>query len=542
MIDVSTMAPVAGMANATGVAGITPGSGGAAGFLRLFEIVLGGMPGVAVGAVSPASPEAALDATLPTILPLSSQPSLALGEPTASEPGVALVDAGRIAELLGLLGFQVRPEDIQALGGMDRFQLDQAMEFLERGVASGASPDALLENAGYLMPGEWNLLPSIATAPRSAELAPAAFAQEATDPAAILAAAQAVRTLLQPTLVSGELASLQADAQARPQDVALAPTSALPGPAQPVGTPETVHIGPAKGPSLASAIVPEAVGAAPQAARAIEPTLAQEPAASTNPSLQAAQNTPDLALSRPTSPLRGSSARPIASERPEPLPAKVGSAAEGIVVSPRTVSGASRESSQPVASNPAAALEPPVATTPVPAHGVFEAPRPLDDAASIRGVKPGSMASEFIGRQVLEKVDVQLRQGRRELTVRLWPEELGEVRLSLRVGEADRLDARIMVQTESVRQAILDATPQLREALSRHGMEMGRLSVNVDSGATDSRGGSGTAGEDRPRGGQDQQPRQRAAWREESVAYATSLALGIDSGLRDGRNTLDMWS
>lgn len=539
MIDVSTMAPAAGMANTTGVAGATSAPGGAAGFLRLFEIVLGGMPGVAVGAVSPASPEAGLDATLSTSLPVSNLPSLLEGESTASETGVPLVDATRIAELLGLLGFQVRPEDIQALGGMDRFQLDQAMEFLERGIASGASPDALLENAGYLMPGEWNLLSPIATAPRSAELAPAAFAQEATDPAVILAAAQAVRTLLQPTLVSGELASLQADAQPAPLEAVPAPTSALAEPAPTAGRPDTALLGPDAPPPPFPAIASVPVGAAPRAARTVDAKLAQEPATASDAPVHAAENTPDIALSRPASPVRGSLARSVASERLEPLPAKVGSAAEGIVVSARTVS---KESSQPIVPAPAAASDPPVATAAVATHGVFEAPRPLDDAASIRGVKPGSMASEFIGRQVLEKVDVQLRQGRRELTVRLWPEELGEVRLSLRVGEADRLDARIMVQTESVRQAILDATPQLREALSRHGMEMGRLSVNVDSGAADSRGGSGTAGEDRQRGGQDHHPRQRADWRDESVAYATSLALGIDSGIRDGRNTLDMWS
>lgn len=534
MIDVSTMAPVAGMANSTGAAGTTSASGGAAGFLRLFEIVLGGMPGVAVGAVSPAVSETGLEAAHSTSVPLSMPPSLGDGEPAASEGGVALVDATRIAELLGLLGFQVRPEDILALGGMDRFQLDQAMEFLERGVSSGASPDALLENAGYLMPGEWNQLSPAATAPRSAELAPADFTREATDPAVLLAAAQAVRTLLQPTLVSGELASLQADAPTRPLEAAMAPTSALP-----VASAVASHPGPDVASSLSAAIVPEPVGSATQAARTVDAQPAREPATSTTAPAPAAANLPDLAAPRPASPLRGTLARSVASERPEPLPAKVGSAAEGIVVSART---APKETSQPLVPAPAAASEPPVATATVPAHGVFEAPRPLDDAASIRGVKPGSMASEFIGRQVLEKVDVQLRQGRRELTVRLWPEELGEVRLSLRVGEADRLDARIMVQTESVRQAILDATPQLREALSRHGMEMGRLSVNVDSGAPDSRGGSGTAGEDRPRGGQEQQPRQRPAWRDESVAYATSLALGIDSGIRDGRNTLDMWS
>lgn len=536
MIDVSTMAPVSGIAGIPGTPGIATAQGGAAGFLRLFEIVLGGMPGVAAGAVSPESVDG-LASAIPTA---PSSPGietlLDTGEAT-SEATIPMVDAARIAELLGLLGFQVQPADIQALGGMDRFQLDQAMEFLERGVVAGVAPDALLENAGYLMPGEWDLLASNAAAPRSTELAPAAFTSEGLDPAAILAAAQAIRGLLAPNLVNGEMASLRMDASL-PEAVAATPMA--PSRAAPVSPLPQVLSGPR---GLVAPAVPDSSRVGSVAVSEVRGMSEPSADMAESETGKVGEADPPAVPLRPVTPPavappRSGLTEIVQRSHPESLPAKVASAAEGIVVSSR---GTPKE--------PAPGAEAPVVSgsTPresgalAPVGAVFEAPRSLEDPSSVRGIKPGSMASEFIGRQVLEKVDVQLRQGRRELTVRLWPEELGEVRLSLRVGEADRLDARILVQTESVRQAILDATPQLREALSRHGMEMGRLSVSVDSGAPDSRGGSGTAGQERPRDGQ-QRPREQAAWREESVAYASTLALGIDSGIRDGRNTLDMWS
>lgn len=44
------------------------------------------------------------------------------------------------------------------------------------------------------------------------------------------------------------------------------------------------------------------------------------------------------------------------------------------------------------------------------------------EAARSRHLPPGGLASELIGKQVLEKVHVQLAEGRRELSLRLWPE------------------------------------------------------------------------------------------------------------------------
>lgn len=154
---------------------------------------------------------------------------------------------------------------------------------------------------------------------------------------------------------------------------------------------------------------------------------------------------------------------------------------------------------------------------------------------------PGGPASEFIGRQILEKVQIQLSSGSRELSLRLWPEELGEVRLSLRMTDNDKVHAHIVVENEPVRQAMLDSTPQLRDALVKHGMDLERMSVSVgqkdagsaNSGFDDREDGNGTGGRRNGRGG---------TTSDQDVLVALPLVLGVDTGRRNGLNTLDIWS
>lgn len=157
--------------------------------------------------------------------------------------------------------------------------------------------------------------------------------------------------------------------------------------------------------------------------------------------------------------------------------------------------------------------------------------------AQARHIPPGGTASEFIGRQVLEKVQVQLSEGKRELSLRLWPEELGEVRLSLRMTEDDKVHAHMVVENDSVRQAMLDSMPQLRDALTRHGMDLEKMSVSVDqkdAGSADSGSGDTDGGGGKRSG--------RGGYRDEEIEVAVPLALGEDTGRRNGFNTIDIWS
>lgn len=507
MIDISMLAPAAQAPASPGnalVANSTKESApGAKGFLRLFEIVLDGMP-------RPVQPESGDVLQMPTGSAMDPQALLAgtagsldaLAPETTTIPDAASL---QIANLLQGLGFDVDANQIMALGPLDRLQLDQAMEFLQRGLEAGMATGELLENASFLMPREWDYQgPQNSSIPRSEGLAVSSPEAQGLDPAQILAATEAVRQML---------------ALSMPGAVATQPTA----------EPTIQATGAA---ASVAAIAKDGTASdsdATGASRESDPTTVTE---SDIPSLLQAgarqvPNRPDRSAS---SQARDPAIQISAAQSADPTVSVATKAAqaEGPEASANAAPAAESASRSTDASN-ALSLS-------MRAH----APQAESRIATAEGVKPGSMASEFIGRQVLEKVDVHLRQGKRELTVRLWPEELGEVRLSLRIGEADKLDARILVQNEGVRQALLDATPQLREALARHGMELGRLSVNVDSGRSEAQMAEGDRRDPGGRDGRRETPQR--GWREQEMEYAGALALGVDSGIRDGRNTLDMWS
>ncbi|HNY30445.1 MAG TPA: flagellar hook-length control protein FliK [Fibrobacteria bacterium] len=162
------------------------------------------------------------------------------------------------------------------------------------------------------------------------------------------------------------------------------------------------------------------------------------------------------------------------------------------------------------------------------------------EAKSGRHLAPGGMASELIGRQVLERVHVQLAEGRRELSLRLWPEELGEVRLSLRMNDGNGIQANMVVENDSVRQAMLDSMPQLRDALSRHGLDLEKMTVSVGSGNS-AMAGSGSE-TDRKRGDGNPEGRHGNGSRQAQMEVATPLQLGRDTGHRNGRNSFEIWS
>lgn len=157
-----------------------------------------------------------------------------------------------------------------------------------------------------------------------------------------------------------------------------------------------------------------------------------------------------------------------------------------------------------------------------------------------RHVVPGGTTSELIGRQVLEKIHVQLSEGHRELKLRLWPEELGEVRMSLKMSDTDTVHASLVVENDAVRQAILDATPQLKDALSRHGLDLERMSVSV--GQKDAQEAGDGRGDGKDRKGGRRGAGGSGGWDDAETTIARSVELGQDTGLRNGRNTIDLWS
>lgn len=554
MIEISTQANAATGTQADN-AGTTVGGGSASGFLHLFEIILGGMPqGGLIGSVAGLIGGGNSKENAPDGMPTASDTATAahagtsivdlLGEGAVDidaellQSGMGLQEAKAIASILQTLGFSVQPAEIASLGELDMEQLASAMEFLQRGVEAGLPGDALLENASCLLPRQWDFDGGKdLNAPHVEGLAAVDESASGIDPASILAGAEAIRRILLPGIQEPKPVE-----DATPALVATA-SSTIPtvqAPVAPISntgvqaTPETVQ-------GLASVADPSGKGktakgdvqAFPARGITAEGTSSRGDAPSSEFARVVSRGATTPGAVRPEIVADRGSVHGDA-RTTDPQDARPG-------VKPFSSAVNADQAIRSNASSPAgAAPESPFAMDWGSRLAVAEGTRETTSTTVSQGVRAGSMASEFIGRQVLEKVDVQLRQGRRELNVRLWPEELGEVRLSLRVGEADKLDARIMVQTESVRQAILDATPQLREALSRHGMEMGRLSVNIDSGMAS--GGGDASGDGRKERGDGEGRFRNGRWQDEEVEYGAALALGVDSGYRDGRNTLDMWS
>jgi len=355
--------------------------------------------------------------------------------------------AERIASVLQMLGFQVKPSEIQELSPLDREQLGTALEFVQRNLQRGANPGAIAENASLLLPRDWPLDDADGSPLTNSDTS-LATDSNTTLPAGFADTLSELRAKIHASLGQGatETKHASTDATANPAAVVDAKSlvSAQAGSGQ--GDPSSF-----KEKDSANASLP--AGA--------KKSAGQDLSVQWNQQLQQAN-----------------------------------------VAAP---------------------------ASDVPATGV---PRHL---------APGGTTSELIGRQVLEKVHVQLNEGHREVKLRLWPEELGEVRLSLKMTDGEKVHANMVVENDAVRQAMLDATPQLKDALAKHGLDLERLSVSVsqkDAQEAGSDGGQG--GKEQRQGGRN--GRGNGGWNETQVGVAQELVMGEDTGMRNGRNTIDLWS
>ena len=117
------------------------------------------------------------------------------------------------------------------------------------------------------------------------------------------------------------------------------------------------------------------------------------------------------------------------------------------------------------------------------------------------------------------------------MILKLWPRELGEVSVHVRIQQGERVEAKILVQNDTIRQALLEHTPVLRECLAKQGLELGSLSVSVGGGgdapSQERRGRSG-----RGRSGHD--------WEDGIVQTSAFVPAGVDTGRRNGYNSIDV--
>jgi flagellar hook-length control protein FliK len=410
------------------------------GFLQVLEMFLGSSP----------LPSSLLGATAITQSG-NADPNQVLSSADADQTDIQdLADAGTtdldeqtceaIASLLQMLGFQVKAAEIQQLSPLDREQLDNALEFVQRNLERGSDSAQVAENAALLLPRPWAL--------DDADGSPVGTGEAST-------ATDGKRDL--PTDLVADIASLREKIQA-----SLGKVSEESG---------------GKQGSDSSSVAASALAAA----------------SSGSSTTSDGETTSDFEQN-------------LSKQRERDAARKSASEATGtFVIDPN-----SRESAAGTAE-----------TTQIPKH-----------------LPPGGTTSELIGRQVLEKVHLQLTDGKREIKLRLWPEELGEVRLALKMNDNDKVHANMVVENDAVRQAILDATPQLKDALARHGLDLERLSVSVsqkDAQQTDDDGQGRRNGDARRSG-------SGGGWSEAEIEIPETVALGEDTGLRNGHNTIDLWS
>lgn len=142
------------------------------------------------------------------------------------------------------------------------------------------------------------------------------------------------------------------------------------------------------------------------------------------------------------------------------------------------------------------------------------------DGATTELVK--NVPQELVGRQVVDRLaSHEIKQGSDQISLKLSPENLGNLQLNLRMDD-NRLKLEIVAETRGVRDALLQQADELKETLARQNIKVD--SFNVTTGHT---------------GNQSQQ--QSADWRhmsQEQRQYQPQYAsMRVKSGAVEGADT-----
>lgn len=93
----------------------------------------------------------------------------------------------------------------------------------------------------------------------------------------------------------------------------------------------------------------------------------------------------------------------------------------------------------------------------------------------------GPVTENQVVEQVLERLSLERSGDRSRIVIKLNPEELGEVKLSLTL-EKDQLRAQLLTQNPQVQEILEKHLPKLHEALEKQGLKLEDIQVEVDSG------------------------------------------------------------
>lgn len=119
----------------------------------------------------------------------------------------------------------------------------------------------------------------------------------------------------------------------------------------------------------------------------------------------------------------------------------------------------------------------PTLTSTLNAADTTGAATPIPSSALISAQLGSDEWQQAIGQQVL----MQVRNGQQNAELRLHPESLGALQISLQIDGANQAQIHLASGHSQVRSALEDALPQLRAALADSGINLGQSSVGADA-------------------------------------------------------------
>jgi flagellar hook-length control protein FliK len=138
-----------------------------------------------------------------------------------------------------------------------------------------------------------------------------------------------------------------------------------------------------------------------------------------------------------------------------------------------------------------------------------------------------SALSEHVVRQVSEHLaDRGIKAGSEQITLRLNPENLGELKLNMRMDENQRLSIEIVTENRMVRDALLQHSDSLKDSLARQNIKMDSFDVSTgaNSGGNAGRGQSQNEWRELARNRQSLQWQQTGGYNVPDVVVAEKLA------------------
>jgi flagellar hook-length control protein FliK len=106
--------------------------------------------------------------------------------------------------------------------------------------------------------------------------------------------------------------------------------------------------------------------------------------------------------------------------------------------------------------------------------------------------------TEMIGK-ITQAARLTSSPGTSEISIRLEPDHLGQMRVRLSVDENHFVSARIQVESQEARSLIESSLQRLRESLGEHGLKVEKFSVDVRQDQNQQQGqNSATADRDNP--------------------------------------------